>query len=364
MNFPTEIGAIEDRLNRFNPVSYAKSRNYLDGNVSYLSPYIARGVISTKQVADRMMERNLPWYTIEKYIQELAWRDYWQLTWKYSEKSIDDDFKHVQTDVSNHLMPEAIQKGTTGIVAIDSAIAEFYETGYMHNHMRMYIASICCNIAKSHWSVPAKWLYAHLLDGDAASNQLSWQWVAGTFSGKKYYANQENINRYCHSSQTATFLDVPYEAFDVLPIPEVLSVLDSFEMRTDLDVSNPTLIDGKRTLIYNYYNLDPSWYADTDVQRVLLLEPTHFEKYPISKKCIDFMMDLSKNIKNIQVFVGEFVELKAALNNSELVFKEHPTSSHYKGTEESRAWLTDVTGTYNSFFAYWKRAKKQLKYES
>ncbi|MDC3253006.1 deoxyribodipyrimidine photolyase [Crocinitomicaceae bacterium] len=364
MNFPTDIDAIEDRLNRFDPSNYAKSRNYLDGNVSYLSPYIARGVISTKQVADRMMERNLPWYVIEKFIQELAWRDYWQLVWKYSENSIDEDFRHVQKDVSNHLMPQAIQQGTTGIAAVDAAIAKFYETGYMHNHMRMYVASICCNIAKSHWSMPAKWLYAHLLDGDAASNQLSWQWVAGTFSGKKYYANQENINRYCHSNQKETFLDVPYEAFDILPIPDVMSFHNAFSMETSLGESNLSLSDGKRTLIYNYYNLDAYWHAEADVQRVLLLEPSHFEKYPISKKCFDFMMNLSKNIMNIQVFVGEFEELKTTLKHSELVYKEHPTCDHYQGTEESRTWLTDVTGTYNSFFAYWKRAKKQLRYEA
>ena len=71
----------------------------------------------------------------------------------------------------------------------------------------MYIASIVCNIAKSHWKLPSKWFYYYLLDGDLASNNLSWQWVCGANSSKKYYANQENINKFCFTKQKNTFLD-------------------------------------------------------------------------------------------------------------------------------------------------------------
>jgi len=128
------------------------------------------------------MTLGITWQDSEKLIQELAWRDYWQQVWIAKGDDINTDLKTTQKSVSNHQVPKAIINASTGIEAVDAAIKELYNTGYMHNHMRMYIASICCNIANSHWLAPAKWMYAHLLDGDCASNQLSWQWVAGAFS--------------------------------------------------------------------------------------------------------------------------------------------------------------------------------------
>jgi outer membrane protein OmpA-like peptidoglycan-associated protein len=67
------------------------------------------------------------------------------------------------------------------------------------------------NIFKAAWLPGAKWMYAHLLDHDPAANFLSWQWVAGTFSSKKYIANQENINKYTNTKQEGSFLDTEYE---------------------------------------------------------------------------------------------------------------------------------------------------------
>ena len=81
----------------------------------------------------------------------------------------------------------------------------------MHNHLRMYVASIVCNVAQSHWINPARWMYYYLLDADWASNSLSWQWVAGSNSNKKYFANQDNINKYCLTTQKGTFLDLDYQ---------------------------------------------------------------------------------------------------------------------------------------------------------
>ena len=94
----------------------------------------------------------------------------------------------------------------TGIQAIDKSIESLFETGYMHNHSRLYLATLTCNIGKSYWLHPAKWMYYHLLDGDWASNACSWQWVAGANSSKKYFANQENINKYTASKQLNPFM--------------------------------------------------------------------------------------------------------------------------------------------------------------
>ena len=109
-----------------------------------------------------------------------------------------------QVSVEHRGIPVSVTMGSTGIDGIDDAIRELYRTGYMHNHCRMYTASLTCNIARSHWHQPARWMYYHLLDGDWASNACSWQWVAGANSRKKYYANQQNVNTYTRTCQTGT----------------------------------------------------------------------------------------------------------------------------------------------------------------
>ncbi|SFT89997.1 deoxyribodipyrimidine photo-lyase [Algoriphagus locisalis] len=364
-SLPTDLASIESRIRAIDPVSYAASRNYKDGAVTRLSPYISRGVISTKQVFEHIKTLGLPWYKVEKLVQELAWRDYWQQVWIAKGEEIELDLKNPQAPISNYQIPAAIVHAETGIEEVDNAIKELYETGYMHNHMRMYVASICCNVANSHWLQPARWLYSHLLDGDLASNHLSWQWVAGAFSSKKYYANQWNINTYFKSDQKGTFLDVKYEEFEHLEIPS--NFLDTVPFQLETVLPSHLQLDFKRdkkTLIYNYYNLDPHWYQGEDVQRIFLLEPSFFRKNPVSQKCLDFALDLSVNIQGIQIFVGEFQELAKQINTENIIYKEHPTNAHYQGHAESRHWLSSVKGYYPSFFAFWKKCKKEIRYES
>ncbi len=308
------------------------------------------------------MTLNIPWEQSEKLIQELAWRDYWQQVWIAKGDLINTDLKNTQTQVTSTQIPTAIINATTGITAVDDAIKLLYRTGYMHNHMRMYVASICCNIAHCHWLEPAKWMYAHLLDGDQASNQLSWQWVAGAFSSKKYFANQDNINTFFNGFQRDTFLDIDYENFDKLETPQLLRETTPFNLNTSLpNIERPTIKQNSTTLIYNYYNLDPAWHKDEDVQRILLLEPSAFIKNPVKQKCIDFALALTQNIPEIKVFVGEFHDLAVHLVPEKTVFKEHPLVTHYRGRKEPREWLSNVTGYFPSFFAMWKKCKKELK---
>ena len=113
-------------------------------------------------------------------------------------------------------------------------------------------------------------------------------------------------------------------------------------------------------MVYNYYNLDPLWHEGEDVQRVLLIEPVVFERYPISQKCMDFAVRLSANIKDIKIFVGSFNELQVQLKDAEIVFKEHPLNTNYQGIQEDREWMSSVEGYFPGFFKFWNKAKKQL----
>jgi deoxyribodipyrimidine photo-lyase len=364
--FPTDYTSILDRIHEVNPVKYGSSRNYINGAVTYLSPYISRGVISTRQVLEHVLAKGYKLNQIESFVKELCWRDYFQRV--AQEKDLQQNIRQPQMPVSNHEVPIAILNANTGIEGIDAAISKLYDSGYMHNHCRMYVASLVCNIAQSHWLLASKWMYYHLLDGDFASNICSWQWVAGANSGKKYYANQENINKYTLTKQSHTFLDTSYERISEMDIPSELLATQKINFTTTLPETKPLQIDFELpTFIYNYYNLDLLWHQNEKGNRILLLEPKFFDKYPVSPKCIDFLLALSQNIPEIQVFVGSFESLVLQYPLKNIYFKEHPLNIGYKGTIESRDWIsTSVTGYYPSFFAYWKKVEKELykKYNS
>lgn len=364
--FTTELDEILKKVEEIDPVEYSQTRNFLDGAVTKLSPYISRGVLSTKYVFESVLARGFNPKKIEKFIQELAWRDYFQKVWVAKGDTINEDINQEQTDVNNHQMPKAVIDAETGINIIDNGINDLYETGYVHNHQRMYIASVTCNIGKSYWKVPAKWFYYHLFDADWASNTLSWQWVAGAFSRKKYYANQANLNKYSRTNQKHTFLDVEYEDFPELKIPEVLMKTVMPNLETELPAKQDLEIDNtKPTLIYNFYNLDPFWIKDLEANRILLLEPSHFEKYPISSKTLEFVLKLSGNIERIQIYTGEFDELISEYDLKGVYFKEHPTAEHYIGNKDERDWLfPEVQGYFPSFFKYYNQGKKFLKRET
>jgi deoxyribodipyrimidine photo-lyase len=228
---------------------------------------------------------------------------------------------------------------------------------------------MACNVGKAQWKIPAKWFYYHLLDGDIASNNCSWQWVAGSFSSKKYYCNQENINKYTNTSQRGTFLDKSYDDIANIQVPEALIANTLLQLDTNLPNTELPILDiTKPTLIYNFYNLDPSWRVNENVNRVLLLEPTHFASNPVSEKVINFALALSKNIPAIQVFTGEITSIIALYNESHILIKdaiiskEHPAFTHYPGIKDQRDWMfPNVTGYYPSYFNFWKKCTKSLQ---
>ena len=359
--FPTDYIEILNKIDSIDPIRYAATRNFKNGHVTKLSPYISRGVISTRFVYEKLVEKGYNLKKCEKFIQELAWRDFWQQIWVSKGNLIDKDLKRPQEGFIDNMIAKAIIKAETGINSADKEIRNLYESGYMHNHMRMYVASIATNISKSHWKVPAKWMYYHLFDGDWASNGLSWQWVAGSNSNKKYYANQENINKYFDDDQRNTFLDKSYEEIINMDIPKVLNEKINFEYKTSLpDVKKLEIDNQYPTLIYNYYNIDPNWRKDEKANRILLLEPEIFTKYPVSEKCIQFALKLSENINEIQIFSGSFENLKAQYNINNIIFKEHPLNKHYVGDKDERDWLFKIEGEYLSFFKYWNKIRKKL----
>lgn len=363
--FVTRYEEIIDLLDGIDPVAYSSTRNYIDGRVTKLSPYISRGVISLPEIKNFLFQKGYTFQESSKLIQELTWREFYQRTWCYLREGIFADIKSDNQLPRHFQTPRTIIEAKTGIESIDEQIQVLYETGYMHNHARMYIASICCNIGGSHWSGPSRWLYYHLLDGDLASNSLSWQWVAGTFNGKKYFANQDNVNNYLRGFQKNSFLDHSYEVLPGIDLPNELADTVDFSLETVLPKTEfPSLDPSKQLLIYNSYNLNPLWRNDIDANRVLLLEPSHFKDFPVSEKVIHFILELSKNIQGIQIYSGELKELLIDFPG-EVVSVEHPAFNYYPGTKDPYPWMFPMIKSYSaSFFPFWKKCERQLYKES
>jgi deoxyribodipyrimidine photo-lyase len=207
-------------------------------------------------------------------------------------------------------------------------------------------------------------MYYHLLDGDIASNFCSWQWVAGTFSRKKYIANQHNINKYLYSNQTDTYLDKSYETIFHQEIPAGLKGTQLLHLQTTLpDRINIHFDKDKPLFIYHSYHLDPMWRKDEDANRVLLLDPDHFKQYPVSDKVIRFILGLGNNIPGIKSFAGSMGDLLEQYGNNSNVFTiEHPLMSGYEINKDPYPWMfPGVDVLPDSFFSFWKKVNPAMK---
>ncbi len=192
--------AAETALKQVDPGKYSSTRNFLNGAVTRLSPYLRYGVLSLAEVRDVVLAKVRHQEDAVKLVNELGWRDYWQRLYAELGNSIWQDQEPYKTGYTasqySETMPEDIINGTTGLVCIDSFSRELQETGYLHNHQRMWMAAYLVHWRKVRWQAGSRWFLEHLLDGDPASNNLSWQWVASTFSHKAYFFNRENLERY------------------------------------------------------------------------------------------------------------------------------------------------------------------------
>jgi deoxyribodipyrimidine photo-lyase len=195
--------AAETALEQVDPAKYASTRNFLNGAVTRLSPYLRYGVLSLAEVRDVVLAKVRHQEDAVKLVNELGWRDYWQRLYAELGKGIWQDREEYKTGYTgsdySETMPQDVIEGTTGLVCIDSISRELRETGYLHNHQRMWTAAYLVHWRRVKWQAGARWFLEHLLDGDPASNHLSWQWVASTFSHKAYFFNRENLERYTKS---------------------------------------------------------------------------------------------------------------------------------------------------------------------
>ena len=210
MNFEASRAKALDKLNYFvenNLSEYSKLRNFDYGpdnrsNISCLSPYITHGIISEKEVIKKSLNK-FSFSKNEKFIQEVLWRTYWK-GWLELRPNVWTDFlielKKIKEDFQNNQTYKNAIEGKTNIECFNYWINELKENNYLHNHTRMWFASIWIFTLDLPWQLGAEFFMQHLYDGDAASNTLGWRWVAGVQTqGKHYLASEWNIKKFTNN---------------------------------------------------------------------------------------------------------------------------------------------------------------------
>ena len=199
-----------EKLNLFvenNLTDYSKLRNFDLGpdsryNVSCLSPYIKHGIISEKEVIKKSLKK-FSFSKNEKFIQEVLWRTYWK-GWLELRPNVWNDYlielKKLREDLEDNKEYLNAIEGKTNIECFNFWVNELKENNYLHNHTRMWFASIWIFTLELPWQLGAEFFMQHLYDGDAASNTLGWRWVAGIQTrGKHYLASEWNIKKFTNN---------------------------------------------------------------------------------------------------------------------------------------------------------------------
>lgn len=346
MQFPPDEAALEARLLSVDPKGYAATRNHLSGSVTHLSPYLTHGFLSLGEVLQTIRTRTVL-VKSDKLFVEFAWREFFQHVRRYRGKAI---FENLRAPVCEQpyaeVLPSDIREGRTGIAAIDQSVSQLYRDGYLHNHARMWLASYVVHYRRVAWRVGADWMYGHLLDGDLASNHLSWQWVAGTFSSKPYIFNAGNVEKYAPASWHCRHspLDTTYEALELLARGQNDALSRSFEnyathsRQTPAGVVEPTLYAAPPRTSANEFadanavrqataqrsevELVHSWglrrkslapsTAKNTVFRLGVIDPRGHTRFPWSAARWSFVLDRMREICDL-VYLGCMEDLLNAL---------------------------------------------------
>ena len=319
MNFePSRAKALE-KLNHFvenNLSEYSKLRNFDFGpenrsNISCLSPYITHGIINEKEVIQKSLNK-FSFSKNEKFIQEVLWRTYWK-GWLELRPGVWNDYlielnkiKEEFKDNQNYL--SAIE-GKTNIECFNQWVNELKDNNYLHNHSRMWFASIWIFTLELPWQLGAEFFMQHLYDGDAASNTLGWRWVAGIQTqGKHYLASEWNIKKFTNNRFNNFKLKEnapPKVSEKVYPI-------------INQDFYNPQNIENKSLLIFeNNLSLEITDFKNNKFIKILLVSNNNENRsIKLSEKVLNFKSKLIEdqkkrlNEKSINCEIIDISEIK------------------------------------------------------
>jgi deoxyribodipyrimidine photo-lyase len=300
MNFNPSRAEALNHLNNFienNLSEYSKLRNFDFGptnrsNISCLSPYITHGVINELEVIDKSLKK-LPFSKVEKFIQEVLWRVYWK-GWLELRPNVWTDFlielKEVKKEFNNNQNYLNAIKGKTNIDCFNQWVMELRENNYLHNHTRMWFASIWIFTLELPWHLGAEFFMQHLYDGDAASNTLGWRWVAGIQTqGKHYLASEWNIKKF--SNNRFQNIKLNENAAPKVSKKSYPLIKQQF--------NNPKIIDEKNLLIFeNNLSFEVSNFKENQFEKIYLISSINESRsIELDEKLVKFKSELIKDQK-------------------------------------------------------------------
>ncbi len=300
MNFIASRASAIERLDQFiknNLSDYSKQRNFDYGpnkrsNVSCLSPYITHGVINELELIDKSLKK-FSFIKNEKFIQEVLWRTYWK-GWLELRPNVWIDFLSELKKIGEEYKQkkeylDAIN-GNTNIECFNDWVNELKNFNYLHNHTRMWFASIWIFTLKLPWQLGAEFFMKHLYDGDAASNTLGWRWVAGIQTqGKHYLASEWNINKFTDNRYNNIKLNEK-----ALPI-----VTGKTHIALDKNFNNPKNLEEKNLVIFdNSLSFEFSDFKSQKFKKIYLVSNTNKNRnIQISENSLNFKNTLIQDQK-------------------------------------------------------------------
>jgi len=306
VNFVTTRKEALDVMERYienNISDYTAKRNFDFGpqnrkNISCLSPYITHRLISEYEVAKKTLSK-YPYQKVEKFIQEIFWRVYWK-GWLELRPKVWTDFVEDTKNIENTKEYEKAINGETNIDCFNDWVKELKENNYLHNHTRMWFASIWIFTLKLPWQKGAEFFLRELYDGDAASNTLSWRWVAGIQTkGKNYIAQNWNINKFTNNK---------YKDLKLNENPQ--PIIDQRDYKVSpLSISNNETASDK--LVFFENELDFQFFNINNHKKVYCILLANDERQvKLGSKVLDYKKNLIKNqIQNSGLKI-EFIEGK------------------------------------------------------
>ena len=330
MIFEASRAKAVDRLNHFienNLSEYSKLRNFDFGpdnrsNISCLSPYITHGVIDELEVIEKSLKK-FSFVKNEKFIQEVLWRTYWK-GWLELRPNVWADYlielNGLRNEFKNNQNYLNAIKGKTNIECFNEWVSELKENNYLHNHTRMWFASIWIFTLGLPWQLGAELFMQYLYDGDAASNTLGWRWVAGIQTqGKHYLASEWNIKKFTNNR----FQNIKLNENATPKVSEKSYPLIKQEF------NNPQNIEEKNLLIFeNNLSFEISEYKENKFEKIYIVSNKNKDRsIKLSEKLMKFksllIEDQKQRLKDKSIYC-EIIDI-SEIKNIEKCYGLYPS---------------------------------------
>ncbi len=331
MNFGTSRASAIEKLNNFieqNLFEYSRLRNFDYGpgnrsNISCLSPYITHGIISELEVIKKSLSK-FSFSKNEKFIQEVLWRTYWK-GWLELRPAVWTDYlselKKIREEFKDNADYKKAIEGNTNIECFNEWVNELKNNNYLHNHARMWFASIWIFTLELPWQLGAEFFMKHLYDGDAAANTLGWRWVAGIQTqGKNYLASEWNIKKFTNNR------------FNNIKLNENAppKTSDKTYSASKPEFNNPQKLEGGNLLIFeNSLTFEISDFNDQKFKKIFLVSNKNENRtIKLSEKLMTFksqlIEDQKKRLKEKSID-AEIIDLSEIHSINETSYGLYPT---------------------------------------